>query len=473
MMLHVLFLTLALCVPVVVEGVTPEGSMPGVVELPSDFDPKDISKPHLVEFYTPSCGFCKRLAPEWRDLGEHLTDQHPHVVVAKIDSTNSPGIGERFGFRGFPTIILFHPGGRAVEFTNHADRTKAAFLKFLSDELNVDLSAPHTPVDYYATPEAAMPGVVDLLPSELVDLEGTWLLLFYIPKCNFCKRVAGSWSRVGQVARGVEGLRVGRVDCTHPDADNVTAAHNITGFPTIALFRGGELVDRYTNHTKRTTTAIMKWVAKSTGITVEVPKSVRNADKADREEHTWYYYWMEEEQKASEVMSLAALKAMLRSKKLSVDDTLVAEAGETEWRPANTLFRKDKKVKPAALPSGPAVVMENVVELSIDTFDEVVAKGKPWFVEFYAPECGFCKRMASEWAALGKAAPQSVTIAKLDCSRIPTSNPILERYAVTGFPTLVLIRPDGSHTRYTNHVNRHKAAFLDFLAAEIPADDEL
>jgi thioredoxin 2 len=70
--------------------------------------------PILVDFYADWCGPCKMIAP--------IVDQlaHDHAGTAlflKLDTDRSPGITERFGIRGIPTLIAFRNGkesGRQV-----------------------------------------------------------------------------------------------------------------------------------------------------------------------------------------------------------------------------------------------------------------------------------------------------------------------------------------------------------------------
>lgn len=67
-------------------------------------------------------------------------------------------------------------------------------------------------------------------------------------------------------------------------------------------------------------------------------------------------------------------------------------------------------------------------------FDEVVTNnGKDTLIEFYAPWCGHCKKLAPTYDELGqKLANEDVAIVKMDA----TANDVPPPFEVRGFPTL-------------------------------------
>lgn len=91
----------------------------------------------------------------------------------------------------------------------------------------------------------------------------------------------------------------------------------------------------------------------------------------------------------------------------------------------------------AILPPRAAAAAE-VVELTAESFDSSVRNGSagPWFVEFYAPWCGHCQRLAPTWAELAGRLEGEVTVAKVDAT---AETALAERFAVEGYPTLILL----------------------------------
>lgn len=66
--------------------------------------------PVLVDFSATWCGPCKAIAP----LVGQLADEYAgKIKVGTIDIDDSPGVAQRFGIRGVPTLYVFK-GGEVV-----------------------------------------------------------------------------------------------------------------------------------------------------------------------------------------------------------------------------------------------------------------------------------------------------------------------------------------------------------------------
>ncbi|EIE27015.1 hypothetical protein COCSUDRAFT_83574 [Coccomyxa subellipsoidea C-169] len=71
-------------------------------------------------------------------------------------------------------------------------------------------------------------------------------------------------------------------------------------------------------------------------------------------------------------------------------------------------------------PSGSAGLFDhsNVIKLDSSTFKEKVADGRVYFIKFFAPWCGHCKKLAPTWSQLADNYKNSkdVVIAQVDCT---------------------------------------------------------
>merc|ERR1712240_813508 len=88
-------------------------------------------------------------------------------------------------------------------------------------------------------------------------------------------------------------------------------------------------------------------------------------------------------------------------------------------------------LKSEAVPDNSA----NAVKVAVaKNFDELVTKSdKDVLVEFYAPWCGHCKKLAPVYDELGeKMANEAVEIVKMDA----TANDVPSTFEVRGFPTI-------------------------------------
>eukprot|EP00899_Mesostigma_viride_P022545 jgi/Mesvir1/3475/Mv11966-RA.1 len=68
----------------------------------------------VAEFYAPWCGHCKKLEPEYEKAAGELKKNDPPVYLVKVDAADDKNraLGARYGVRGFPTIKIFKKGAK-------------------------------------------------------------------------------------------------------------------------------------------------------------------------------------------------------------------------------------------------------------------------------------------------------------------------------------------------------------------------
>jgi len=107
--------------------------------------------------------------------------------------------------------------------------------------------------------------------------------------------------------------------------------------------------------------------------------------------------------------------------------------------------------------------------LTADNFADSIKDGV-WFVKFFAPWCGHCKKLAPTWDELSDKSTD-VKIAHVDCTQ---HQAVCQDHGVRGYPTLLLFKNGGEGEKYQGQ--RDLSAFTSWLAkqtgAAAPAEEK-
>lgn len=90
------------------------------------------SKPVLVDFWAPWCGYCRRIAPALESLAAE-TEQT--LTIAKLNIDEEPAVAEQAGIDVIPTLILYREGKRIGSII--APDSKAKIEAFLREHLEL------------------------------------------------------------------------------------------------------------------------------------------------------------------------------------------------------------------------------------------------------------------------------------------------------------------------------------------------
>ncbi|WFD36978.1 protein disulfide-isomerase [Malassezia cuniculi] len=150
-----------------------------------------------------------------------------------------------------------------------------------------------------------------------------------------------------------------------------------------------------------------------------------------------------------------------------------------KWYPANSLEAVDYNGERTAQALGEFVSKQSglrapqslntapaALELTVENFDKVVEDPKRHvLVEFYAPWCGYCKKLAPIYEKVARAFERedNVVVAKIDVDAEENAD-VKRRFQITSFPTLLFF-PAGSSDKWPRpyHKERTLEDFVAFL----------
>ncbi|HEY7978253.1 MAG TPA: thioredoxin TrxA [Rhizomicrobium sp.] len=70
-------------------------------------DVLNSKKPVVVDFWAEWCGPCRMIAPALEELSNEMGEK---ITIAKINIDENPGVPQKYGVRGVPTLMIFSQG---------------------------------------------------------------------------------------------------------------------------------------------------------------------------------------------------------------------------------------------------------------------------------------------------------------------------------------------------------------------------
>jgi len=458
-----------------------------------DFD-KFIKKNDfvVVEFYAPWCGHCKSLAPEYEKAAGMLKKEKVPVVLAKVDATQADNefLATKYDIKGYPSLKIFRNGDLAKPADFDGPREAVgivAYLKRMTGPASLLFGKPAELKAYIeATPDYTLLGVFPggeksaefknyLAAAEKLRAEHTLAHVFKasdVPD-GLCDKV----SKDGCAGAGTllvvktydEPVTLMSLDAKTP-VEEMNIFVEVSTTPLVVELNADSI------HKK----ALQKMFDKP-----EIPKVLVFVDRTKGDEDyqsfrsTILELKTEYEGKLNFLivdstnggalnffgvtgadMPAAAIHAVKPVEEKFVGKNIKTGAELRAWLESYFTGKLPKFIKSDPLPTettGPVTVLVSSI------MDEVIFKsGKDVLVEFYAPWCGHCKKLAPIYDELAESfkEDEQIVIAKMDTT---TNDVTSDRFDIKGFPTLYFYQA-GTDTLMLFSGERTLEGFQAFIA---------
>jgi len=87
----------------------------------------------MIDFWAPWCGPCKSFAPTYEEVSEN----HPDVMFAKVNTEDEQALGAQFNIRSIPTLMVIRDN--IVIFSQAGALAKPALEDLIKQIKDVDM----------------------------------------------------------------------------------------------------------------------------------------------------------------------------------------------------------------------------------------------------------------------------------------------------------------------------------------------
>jgi len=95
----------------------------------------------IVDFWAPWCGPCRSFAPTY----EKVSEDHPNIVFAKVNTEDEREIAQHFQIRSIPTLMIFRE--KVIIFNQPGAMPEGSFRELLQKAGELDMTEVHKQVE--------------------------------------------------------------------------------------------------------------------------------------------------------------------------------------------------------------------------------------------------------------------------------------------------------------------------------------
>ncbi|CAM0904586.1 unnamed protein product [Alopecurus aequalis] len=407
----------------------------------------------VVEFYAPWCGHCKALAPEYEKAASVLRKHDLPVVLAKVDAYDESNkeLKDKYKVSGYPSIKIIRNGGSVVSAYG-GPRDADGIVEYLkkqvgpaSLELRSAGDADRSIGDKGVVLVGVFPEFAGTEYENFMAVAGkmrTDYDFFHTSDVSILPR--GNQAMKGPFLRLFKPFDELFVDSQDLDKDAIKKFIEVSGFPSVVTFDDDTTNHKFLERYYTTPSAKAMLFLHFSDDKVETFKSeiheaarqlsgnnisflIGDVSAADR---AFKYFGLKE----SDVPLLLVLASDGKYLNPTMEpDQLIP------WMKQYIDGNLTPYVKSEPIPKVNDQPVKVVVADNID--DIVFNSGKNVLLEFYAPWCGHCRKLAPilEEVAISFQDDEDVVIAKMD----GTANDIPSDFEVEGYPSLYFIPSTG------------------------------
>lgn len=425
----------------------------------------------VVEFYAPWCGHCQRLAPEYEKAASVLSGHEPPITLAKFDANENENreLATKYEVRGFPTIKILRDGGESVQDYNgprDADGI-VAYLKKQAGPASVEIKSTEDAnnsidekkifivglfTEFSGQEYANFITLAEKLRSEY-DF-GHSLEAKFLPRGETVKkptlRVLKPFDeliadfedfQVDAMEKFIKEASIPIVTTFNKDPSNYEYVNKFFDSPNAKAMLFLNFTTDLDAFSSKYNDVAKFYKGKGVSFLIGDVEASQNA---------FEYFGVKEDQAPIIIIQTTDGKKYLKA---HVEPNQIPS-----WLKEFKDGKLEPFIKSEPIPEVNSEPVKVVVANSLQ--DMVLNSGKNVLLEFYAPWCGHCQRLAPilDEVATSFENDHDIMIAKMDA----TANDITTKlFDVKGFPTLYFRSASGKLLQYDG--DRTKEDMIDFI----------